>query len=48
MERTSVALDETTRDSLQSLKRGGESYDEVLSCILDCVDRDASGEVVVE
>jgi hypothetical protein len=48
MERTSVALDKTTRDRLQSLKRGGESYDEVLSCILESVDRDASGEVVVK
>lgn len=48
MEHTTVGLDKTTRDRLQSLKRGGESYDEVLSCILDHVDRDASGEVVVE
>jgi hypothetical protein len=48
MERTSVALDSTTRDRLQSLKRGQESYDEVLTCILDHVDRDASGEVIVE
>ena len=48
MERTSVALDTTTRNRLQSLKRGGESYDEVLSYILDHVDRDASGEVIVE
>jgi len=48
MERTSVALDETTRNRLQSLKRGGESYDQMLDYILDHVDRDASGEVVVE
>jgi hypothetical protein len=48
MERTSVALDATTRDRLQSLKRGQESYDEVLTCILNHVDRDASGEVIVE
>lgn len=48
MERTSIALDATTRDRLQSLKRGQESYDEVLTCILDHVDRDASGEVIVE
>jgi hypothetical protein len=48
MERTSVVLDETTCNRLQSLKRGGESYDEVLSCILDHVNRDASGEVVIE
>jgi len=48
MERTSVALDATTRDRLQSLKRGQESYDEVLTCILSHVDRDASGEVIVE
>lgn len=48
MDRTSVALDATTRDRLQSLKRGQESYDEVLTCILNHVDRDASGEVVVE
>ena len=48
MERTSVALDATTRKRLQSLKRGGESYDEVLSCILDRVDRDSSGEVIIE
>jgi hypothetical protein len=48
MERTSVALDETTRNRLQSLKRGGESYDEVLSCILNHVGRNASGEVVVD
>lgn len=48
MERTTVALDETTRERLQSLKRGGESYDEVLECILSHVDRDATGEVVIE
>ncbi|WP_193222363.1 DUF7557 family protein [Halosegnis rubeus] len=48
MDRTSVSLDATTRDRLQSLKRGQESYDEVLTCILNHVDRDASGEVVVE
>ena len=48
MDRTSVALNATTRDRLQSLKRGQESYDEVLTCILDHVDRDASGEVIVE
>jgi hypothetical protein len=48
MDRTSVALDATTRDHLQSLKRGQESYDEVLTCILDHVNRDASGEVIVE
>lgn len=48
MERTSIALDATTRDRLQSLKRGQESYDEVLTCILDHVDRDVSGEVIVE
>lgn len=48
MDRTSVALDTKTRDRLQSLKRGQESYDEVLTCILNHVDRDASGEVIVE
>lgn len=48
MEHTTVAVNKSTRDRLQSLKRGGESYDEVLACILDHVDRDASGEVVVE
>lgn len=48
MDRTSVALDATTRDRLQSLKRGQESYDEVLTCILNHVDRDGAGEVIVE
>jgi hypothetical protein len=47
MSRTTIALDGSTKDRLCALKRGGESYDDLLNCILDHVDRDASGEVVV-
>ncbi len=45
---TTIALDDDTKTRLCNLKRGGESYDELLSCILDHVERDASGEVVVD
>ena len=48
MPRTTIALDDSTKTRLCTLKRGGESYDELLNCILDHVDRSASGEVVVE
>jgi hypothetical protein len=48
MSRTTVALDKSTRDRLCALKRGGESYDDLLNCIIDHVERDASGEVVVD
>jgi predicted CopG family antitoxin len=45
---TTIALNDDTKKRLCDLKRGGESYDELLNCILDHVDRDASGEVVVD
>ncbi|MDS0254257.1 DUF7557 family protein [Haloarcula argentinensis] len=48
MSRTTVALDKSTKDRLCTLKRGGESYDDLLNCILDHVERTASGEVVVD
>ena len=48
MARTSVALESETRERLRSLKRGGESYDELMNCILDRIDRDASGKVILE
>jgi hypothetical protein len=48
MSRTTIALDDSTKARLCALKRGGESYDELVNCILDHVDRDASGGVVVD
>lgn len=48
MSLTTIALDRSTKDRLCALKRGGESYDELLNCILDHVERGADGEVVVD
>jgi hypothetical protein len=48
MAQTTIALDKSTKDRLCALKRGGESYDNLLNYILDHVDRDSSGEVVVD
>lgn len=45
---TTIALDDDTKTRLCKLKRGGESYDELLNCIINHVDRDASGKVVVD
>jgi hypothetical protein len=48
MSRTTIALEDSTKAQLCALKRGGESYDDLLLYILDSINRDSSGEVTLD
>lgn len=40
-QKTTIGVDETTRERLRSLKRGGESYDRLLNKMADQYDPEA-------